>query len=142
MIDAKKLQAMVARNNSAKPFQGGGMEEPEMEEPGMEPEEGAEGGEEEEYIELTPREIEMIAEMVEDGDGDPELMELAEELVAMMEEAEEEGEELENPPAWAASPSIWDKAERAVDPEGKGSKYSEPYAIVVHVYKRMGGKIK
>lgn len=143
MLDPKKLAAMMARQG-ANPFQGEVEPMPEEDMEGMDAEEGAEegGGEDENFIDLTEREIEDITAMVEDGDGIPELHDLAEELVEAMEEAEEEGEELENPPKWAASPSIWDKAEAAVDPEGKGSKYSEPYAVVTHVYRRMGGRIK
>lgn len=138
-MDPKKLAAMMARQG-AQPFQGEAEPMPEEDMEGMGGEEGG-GGEDENFIDLTDREIEDITAMVEDGDGIPELHDLAEELVAVMEEAEEEGEELENPPAWAVSPSIWDKAEAAVDPEGKGSKYSEPYAVVTHVYRRMGGRI-
>lgn len=139
MLDPKKLLALVQRENGMKPFQGeDGMDMDE--ESGMG--EGEEEPEEEEGIELSEREIEAIAEMVEDGEGDPDLMALADELVEHMEAAEDDEEiELENPPKWAASPAIWDKAEQAVDPEGKGSKYSEPYAVVVHVYKRMGGRV-
>ena len=142
-MDPKQLMALVAREKGMKPMGGMGEEAmPEEELPPVEGEGGEEASGEEDFIELTEREIEDIANMVEDGDGLDDLYELAEEFVEAMETAEEEGEEFENPPKWAASPSIWDKAEAAVDPEGKGSKYKEPYAVTVHVYRRMGGKIK
>ena len=87
---------------------------------------------------ITEEEIEEIAEMIDEGNGDAQLMELSDELA---DDIEEFGDEAENPPAWAASPDIWDKAEKAVDPEGKGSKYKDPYAVVSHVYKKMGGTV-
>jgi hypothetical protein len=143
-LDPQKLAALVKQKNQAKPF-GGEMpmdeEEPmDMGDEGEGEEEG--GGEDEGFIELTPEEIEFIAEMVENGDGQPDLYDLAEELVEEIEAAEEEGVEPDQPPKWAASPAIWEKAEQAVDPEGAGSKYKEPYAVVTHVYRRMGGSIK
>ena len=49
----------------------------------------------------------------------------------------------ENPPAWVRDEEKWDRARDAVDPDGEGGeKYDEPWAVVAHVYKRMGGKIK
>lgn len=49
----------------------------------------------------------------------------------------------ENPPKWVAHKAKWERAKEAVDPEGEGAdKYDEPYAVVAHVYKRMGGGIK
>ena len=42
-------------------------------------------------------------------------------------------------PSWAADPDIWKKAEEAVDPEGKGSDYDDPWAVVAYVYSKMGG---
>ncbi len=48
----------------------------------------------------------------------------------------------DNPPAWVRDESKWERAKEAVDPEGDGAdKYDEPYAVVAHVYKRMGGRI-
>lgn len=37
---------------------------------------------------------------------------------------------------------IWKKAKESVDPEGKGSHYDNPYAVVTDVYKKMGGRMK
>ena len=135
MIDPAKLMALVKRENGMKPFADDD-EVPEGEEPmpGDETE-----PEEPEAIELTPEEIEAIGEMVENGEGEPELMDLAE---ALQDEIDAQGEEAElpvPPPAWAKSPAIWETAEKAVDPEGVGGSYTEPYAVVAHVYKRMGG---
>ncbi len=137
-IDPKKLMALAQRENAVKPFQ---EEAPAAEAEAEMEGEGEEGEGEEEIIELTEQEIEAIAQMIEDGEGEPDLMELADQLVEEMEAAEEEGVELESPPAWVASPAIWEKAEQAVDPEDKGSKYTEPYAVLVHVYNRMGGTV-
>ena len=44
-----------------------------------------------------------------------------------------------NPPAWVADEATWDRAKKAVDPEGKGAKYTEPWAVVALVYSKMGG---
>ncbi len=137
MIDPTKLMALVKRENSVKPFH-----DEDMGDEGEEPMPGEEAEPEEpEAIELTPEEIEAIGEMVENGEGEPELMDLAE---ALQDEIDEMGEEAElpaPPPAWATSPAIWETAEKAVDPEGVGSTYTEPYAVVSHVYKKMGGSI-
>lgn len=139
-VDPKKLMALVQRENAVKPFQDEGGAPAEEAEETLEGE--GEEEEEEEIIELSEQEIEAIAQMIEDGEGEPDLMELADQLVEEMEAAEEEeGVEIEGPPAWAAAPAIWAAAEKSVDPEGKGSKYTEPYAVLVHVYKRMGGSI-
>jgi hypothetical protein len=44
-----------------------------------------------------------------------------------------------NPPSWAVQEGTWEKAKEAVDPEGKGVDFDEPWAVVAHVYKAMGG---
>jgi hypothetical protein len=45
-------------------------------------------------------------------------------------------------PAWAQDEDIWERAKKAVDPEGEGAdKYDEPWAVVATVYKNMGGAI-
>lgn len=46
-----------------------------------------------------------------------------------------------NPPSWAVDESTWERAKDAVDPEGDGATYAEPWAVVAHVYKAMGGTI-
>lgn len=45
-----------------------------------------------------------------------------------------------NPPSAIASEKTWDKAKKAVKKYWK--KYDEPWAVVMHVYKNMGGKAK
>lgn len=51
---------------------------------------------------------------------------------------------IKNPPAWVADEATWERAKKAVRPESKKSqrRYSEPYAVVAHVYRNMGGKIR
>jgi hypothetical protein len=51
-------------------------------------------------------------------------------------------EMFENPPASVADEATWERAKKAVDPEGKGKRYDEPYAVVMSVYKSMGGELK
>jgi len=45
-----------------------------------------------------------------------------------------------NPPQWAVDPDKWAKAEEAVKPHW--DEYDEPYAVVAHVYKNMGGGVR
>lgn len=45
-------------------------------------------------------------------------------------------------PGWAADGDVWDRAMKAVDPDGEGSHYDEPYSVVAHVYKKMGGAVE
>jgi len=45
-----------------------------------------------------------------------------------------------NPPGAIASEKTWDKAKKAVKKYWK--KYDEPWAVVYHVYRNMGGKPK
>ena len=45
-----------------------------------------------------------------------------------------------NPPAWASSERIWDRAKKVVKPYWR--KYRYPYKIVAKVFKQMGGKVK
>lgn len=140
MIDPQKLMAFVQRENGIKPMAApvAPGEEELMDEEALE--EGEEPGEEEpsEEAEISDEEIEEIVELIEAGEGDPVLMQLSAELA---EEIEEFGEEAERPPIWATSPDVWEKAETAVDPEGKGKVYMEPYAVVAHVYMKLGGTV-
>lgn len=45
-----------------------------------------------------------------------------------------------NPPAWIEDEATWERAKKAVEP--KWSEYDEPYAVVAHVYRSMGGTVK
>lgn len=49
-----------------------------------------------------------------------------------------------NPPAWVGEEDepVWERAKEAVDPEGAGAHYSDPWAVVAHVYKKMGGVVE
>lgn len=44
-----------------------------------------------------------------------------------------------NPPQWATDPDKWAQAEEAV--KLHWASYEEPYAVVAHVYKKMGGGV-
>lgn len=44
-----------------------------------------------------------------------------------------------NPPRWAADKGKWERAKEAV--QKYWGRYSEPYAVVAHVYERMGGTV-
>jgi len=144
MIEPKKLSALVAREAAAKPFDNPAMYDEDAMVSEYAERAGVEEGEEEEEDELgldegiTEEEIDEIAEMIEDGKGHPDLMDLAEELA---EAVEEHGEPMANPPAWAKDKAKWREAKQAVDPTGAGAKYSEPWAVVSHVYKKLGGTI-
>lgn len=74
--------------------------------------------------------IKESAEEVEDG-GDDEIMELLNDY--------EEGDN----PSWAKDHKTWKKAVKLIDPEGEGAdKFDNPYAVVAHLYKKMGGSIE
>ena len=45
-----------------------------------------------------------------------------------------------NPPPFVADKKVWQKAKKVTKKYWK--KYDEPYAVVLDVYKNMGGKIK
>lgn len=72
--------------------------------------------------------VDAIGERVQDGKGDKRLMRLAKNV-----------DEDHNPPHWALDEDIWDKAKDAV--EDKWDEYDQPYAVVAHVYEKMGGTI-
>lgn len=141
-IPPKKMQAFIQQSKKKSPFppkkMKPGEEEDEDEAKGegnpgkgksdeQEEKGQEEGGGEKDYSQIVEEEVERVA----DGEGDEELME-------KMADFNPE----DNPPAWVDDEAIWEKAMKAVDPEGEGSKYDQPFAVVAHVYKRMGGKIK
>ena len=45
----------------------------------------------------------------------------------------------DNPPAWVTDEAIWERAKEAV--RKYWDRYSEPWAVVTHVYENMGGGI-
>lgn len=44
----------------------------------------------------------------------------------------------DNPPAWVHDEATWERAKKAV--EKRWGQYSEPWAVVTHVYYNMGGR--
>lgn len=44
-----------------------------------------------------------------------------------------------NPPQFIEDEDVWEKA-KAATKNGKGAE--EPYSLIMHVYRKMGGKIK
>jgi len=51
-----------------------------------------------------------------------------------------EKEREDNPPSWVMDEDIWERAKKAVEPYW--NRYRDPYAVVVYVYKQMGGRVK
>ena len=47
-----------------------------------------------------------------------------------------------NPPGFVSKEDepLWERAKKAVDPEGEGSTYDEPWAVVTHVFRRIKAK--
>lgn len=131
-IPPKKMQAFIQQSKKKPnfPMKKGKPEEDEQEqeEQTENPGNPKEKEEEKDYSKLVEEEAKRVA----DGDGDEELMQ---KITGY--DSEIDG----NPPAWVEDESTWEKAKEAVDPEGEGAKYDEPYAVVAHVYKRMGGAI-
>ena len=69
---------------------------------------------------------------VEAGDQDPVLHHLMADF-----------DPAHNPPAWVENEAIWERAKKAVDPEGKGAeKWNDVWGVVAAVYSRMGGSVK
>lgn len=52
------------------------------------------------------------------------------------------GQYVENPPTWVVDEDIWDEAKASVEETGAWERYDDPWAVVTHVYKRMGGRIR
>lgn len=46
----------------------------------------------------------------------------------------------DNPASWVGDEGTWEKAKAAVKP--RWDEYDEPYAVVAHVYEKMGGTYK
>ena len=129
-VEPKKLQALVEKNSKKKPPmpQKGGKKSAPHEEP--DDDEDEEGEEEDDHNEDDEQIVREVVEQLDNGDHDPELDELMQDY-----------DDGENPP-WATDHDTWERAKKAVDPEGKGADYDEPWAVVAHVYKKMGGKVK
>lgn len=61
-------------------------------------------------------------------------------VLAWIDKAPRVFERPDNPPAWVADESKWERAKQAV--EKRWGNYDEPWAVVAHVYENMGGTIK
>lgn len=70
--------------------------------------------------------LDMIAQMIDSGKGDPKLTELGRELG-------------EGVPHWAKSHELFEMALEAV--EERWDEFEDPYVVVVHLYVAMGGQI-
>lgn len=137
-VDPKKLKALVKRDSKA-PFAKGGKVKAHVEEdddedleededeanPGPDDEED----EEDEDDEDSEVDVDAIGQRVQDGKGDKRLMKLSKGIT-----------DETNPPASITDEGIWEKAKAAVEP--KWDDYDEPYAVVMHVYEKMGGGFK
>lgn len=88
----------------------------------------AEAPEDEEEEDGEEIDLDALVALVEGGDGDPALMDLALDVT-------EDG----NPPAWVMDEDVWDDAKAAV--EDQKDKLTDYAAVVAHVYKAMGGEI-
>ncbi len=114
-VDHKKLAALAPK--APEPPMKGNM-------PGAKPLDGdAEPGAEGEP------DVKDIAEKVEAGEGDPELMKLIKGYDADSEE----------PPDFIVDEEIWDDALDLVEP--LFDELHAPYAVVLHVYRELGGKL-
>lgn len=142
-IPAKKLSAFV-KKDAPLPFRPKAKDAEENEEPTKdEPaesedededeDEGEEGAGEEPEIDVGE-----IARQIKKGNGSPKLMKLSKGITPET-----------NPPKWVQHKAIWQKAKAAVvgseepdEGELEETGYDEPYAVISHVYKKMGGGIK
>ena len=98
-------------------------ESPEFE--AGEEEGAAEAPEEEEGEEID---LDALVELVESGEGDPDLEALAADVTPET-----------DPPDWALDADIWEDAEKAV--EDRKAELVDYYGVVTHIYKAMGGDI-
>lgn len=119
-LGSRKLQAYVEKNQAIPGIRVGGASIPDDSAPAPEPVNG--------LASLDTEDIEAIGQRVQNGDGDPALLALAD---GMTEE--------NNPAAWVVNEDIWEKAKKAVEPYW--DEYDSPYAVVTHVYKAMGGTV-
>jgi len=62
--------------------------------------------------------------------------------IRKMKAAREKGKVVNNPPVWAVDKGKWTKALGIVRPRRQGAVPRKFYAVVAHVYKSLGGRIK
>lgn len=72
------------------------------------------------------------ADRVDEGDTDQEVMDRVDGYSADVED--------DDPPEWVKDEGKWNKAKEAVKKSG-WEDHDEPWAVVAHVYKAMGGKL-
>lgn len=72
-----------------------------------------------------------------DAPPDARAVDFDDDVRAWIEEEPKAFSRPDNPPAWVKSEAIWDRAKAAVEPNW--ASYSEPWAVVAHVYEQMGG---
>lgn len=79
--------------------------------------------------------------------GGAEVPENTEEYRIVRERSEEDDaddddeDELQaNPPSWVADEETWERAKEEVEPDW--DRYDDPWAVVTHVYKQMGGEVR
>ena len=66
-------------------------------------------------------------------------LDVSDEAKAWIKEAGTAEEVEGNPPAWVGDEATWERAKEAVRP--KWGDYAEPWAVVAHVYRQMGGTV-
>lgn len=119
-MDLKKAQQFAKKSKSTEDY-------------GDEHEETDPGEEESKDEDKSDEEIVgEAAAQVAAGTADENLMALVEDY-----DPEQDG----NPPEWALDEDVWEKAKKAVAPDGdvEGAGYDNGWAVVATVYKAMGG---
>jgi hypothetical protein len=138
-MDAKKLKQFAERDgkggggDKAKPFGKKG-QQPGQQKPDEathdEPDEDDLDDDEEDENESDDEIAARVGAQVAAGKTDPDLMDHLDGY-----DPETDG----NPPAWVNDEATWERAKNAV--EKSWDDYDQPYAVVAHVYKAMGGEV-
>ena len=87
-------------------------------------------GADKEALQAMKAMAQLIAEELDEGECDDDVMMLM---------ADFDPDEM---PKWVLDEDIWKKASEIVDPEGEGAEFTDPYSVVAHLYKKMGGKFE
>lgn len=138
LVDKKKLGALVDKAGKKKqpPQKKPGGGPPPFAKKGGGDGNGGDGGEHDDKKkkggdqEEKKVDVHEIAEQIDRGDGDEQLMQLTDGY-----DPEQDG----NPPAWVEDEDIWEKAKKAVEPNE--DSYDNKWAVIAHVYKEMGGEV-
>jgi hypothetical protein len=136
-IPMKKMNAFIQENKKKPAFPGKAKQKFEDDEekknPKVEEPEEKEEGEQEEEKDYSAI-VEEEAKKIDDGNPDEELVEKMQGFDFALDDF----------PEWITEPEDqdkWNDAKDAVDPEGEGMKHDDPYLLIAHVYKRIGGKV-